>query len=539
MDFQGVNDPLRIDTSNQGGWAKLYLYAPQLYGTQVLRPFVYGFTEDVAGVLLSKGDTLSDSIRRKDVMNTENIANIIKPDPVGTAIDMSTFSAMWSFVLILHIPNNMNSGILAADGSKLLIFRGHCGDEPIDPNSAWMSSPIVNPNCRLLVHSREILRDNPKSISAFGMRNTIDVCGNTDVIDGCLNVCSNNRELYTLTPSEVLENYSFRGVDVASAPGLCSITNDRKPIAADLKDPGLHLRQILQGIDASNEEAISSEFAPHGIDSFSGVLSPATDVMQFKESVVSQLSMMSGPSNVEQGIEIRNVVTIGDIERAYPNLVVIPSQVEGTSMMDIIPQDMVNKRTAYSSMAASAISSIAAGCGLGSIAFMFQSYDPARGGDLDKTSHQVVPEYTTLSCPPSNPEMYNSTLVAAVQLFIMKIKSDLMPFIKYICGDFCIKAYYAMDRETMVDLQFLDDSASTNGDGWFQTPSRLSSLSTTSVGTKENFESNGHSLNSFVMQIQGKTQKGALGLEAFNRPGIDFGAPADNALNGLFSTSMV
>ena len=45
MDFQGVNDPLRIDTSNQGGWAKLYLYAPQLYGTQVLRPFVYGFTE--------------------------------------------------------------------------------------------------------------------------------------------------------------------------------------------------------------------------------------------------------------------------------------------------------------------------------------------------------------------------------------------------------------------------------------------------------------------------------------------------------------
>ena len=150
-----------------------------------------------------------------------------------------------------------------------------------------------------------------------------------------------------------------------------------------------------------------------------------------------------------------------------------------------------------------------------------------------------VVEYTTLSCPPSNPEMYNSTLVAAVQLFIMKIKSDLMPFIKYICVDFCIKAYYAMDRETMVDLQFLDDSASTNGDGWFQTPSRLSSLSTTSVGTKENFESNGHSLNSFVMQIQGKTQKGALGLEAFNRPGIDFGAPADNALNGLFSTSMV
>lgn len=533
MDFQGAGDPLRIDTSNQGGWAKLYLYAPQTYGTQVLRPFVYGFTEDVAGFLMDKGDSLGAAIKRKDVMNTENVANIIRPDPVGTSIDMTGFSSMWSFVLILHIPNNANSGILAAEGSKLLVFRGHCGDEPIDPSSAWMSTPIVNRNCGLIVHSREIVRDNPKFISAFGMRGSMDVVGTTDVIDGSLNMCANDHDLFLLTPSDVLGNYSYRGIDAASAPGLSSISNARTPISSNLKDPGLHLRQILQGIDASNEEISMAEFAPHGIDSFSGAMSAATDVAQYKENVVNQLTAMIGP-DTEQGIELKNIVTIGDVERAYPNMTVIPSQINDPSMMDIIPQDAPSKRTAYSSMAASAISSIAAGCGLGSIAFMFQSYDPARSGELDKTSHQVVPEYTTLTCPPSDPSMYNNTLRAAVELFMMKIKNDLAPFIKYVCGDFAIQAYYAFDRETMVDLQFLDDTPTTNGGGWFQTPSRLSSLSTTSVGNKMNFENNGKSLNSFVMQIQGKTQKGALGLTAFDRP-LDFGAPVHNETAGLFS----
>lgn len=534
MDFHGAGDPLRIDTSNQGGWARLYLYAPQQYGTQVLRPFVYGFDENVAGFLMDKGDSLSSALKRKDVMNTDTVAQIIRPDPIGTDIDMTGFSNMWSFVLILHIPNNMSSGIMAAEGSKLLVFRGHCGDEPIDPTSAWMSTPIINRNCGLIVHSREIVRDNPKFISAFGMRGSMDVVGTTDVIDGSLNACAENHDLFLLTPSDVLGNYSYRGIDVASAPGLSSISNARTPISSNLKDPGLHLRQILQGIDASNEELQTMEFAPHGIDSFSGALSAATDVAQYKENVVNQLTSMNGP-DTEQGIELKNIVTIGDVERAYPNLTVIPTQIDNPSMMDIVPQDAPSKRTVYSSMAASAISSIAAGCGLGSIAFMFQSYDPARRGELDPSSHQVVPEYTTLTCPPSDPSMYSQTLKAAVELFMMKIKNDLVPFIKYICGEFSIQAFYSFDRETMVDLQFLDDSASTNGGGWFQTPSRLSSLSTTSVGTKANFENNGKSLNAFVMQIQGKTQKGALGLTAFDRP-LDFGAPVHNETAGLFST---
>lgn len=91
------------------------------------------------------------------------------------------------------------------------------------------------------------------------------------------------------------------------------------------------------------------------------------------------------------------------------------------------------------------------------------------------------------------------------------------------CGEFFIQATYCSNAETTVNLQFLDDSASTNGTGWLETPMRLGSLSTTCVGNKDNFNHNGHSLNAFVMQVQGKTMHGAMGTAAFDRPNVDFG----------------
>lgn len=532
----GPFNPGQIDMSGSGMWARLDLHAPQSYGTQVLRPFVYGFGTDTVDTLLSKGDNIADVFKRKDVQNSSVMSEIIKPDPTGVMIHMDGFNACWSFVLTIHIPNNVNSGILAAEGSKYLIFRGHCADEPVVPSSIYLSTPIINKECRLIVHSREIIRNNPKIINAFGNRGTTDVCGAVDVIDGCLNVCSDNRELFVIKPSDVLENYSLSGLgESVSAPGLCSITNDRQPISTSLKNPGLHLKQIIQGISATEEEMKVAEFAPHGFDSFNGAMSPMNDCSVYKENVVSQLSMMGGAGEVSQGVDIKGVVTIADVERAYPNLVVQPITREVQNMMmDIVPQEGVSKKTVYSSMAASAISSIASGCGLASIAFMYTSYNPNKGDSLDKSDYRVKEEMCTLTCPPADPNAYGNTLKAAVQLFMMKMHNDLEPFIKYTCGDFMLTATYSLDTETRVDLQFLDDANMSAG--WFETPSRLSSLSSTSVGTKDNFTSNGHALNAFVLGIQGKTQKNALGLSAFDRPIME--APVESSLDGVFSASL-
>lgn len=538
MDITGDN--IRVDpvNGNTNSRRLLYLFAPRTYSNQQLRPYVYGFSEDNIDFLLGRGDTLSDAYKRKDVQNSEATAMMIRPDARGTTIDMTGFSACWTFVLILDLPNNYVGSIQYANGSKRMVYKGHCGDEPLAPGSQFMSTPILNPECRLFIHSREMIRVNDKTIGPFGMHAGMDIIGSTDVIDGCLDMCAENRELYLMTPADVLDKVAIPSIgDTATAaPALCAIANDRKAVAASLKDPGLHLRQILQGIDASASECETAEFAPHGADTFHGALSAATDCGLFKDSVTSQLSMMSsGESRINQAIDITNVLTLGEIDRIYPDIQVIPIM-NGSSpmMMDIMDQSQVSKRNVYSSMAASAISSIAASCGLGSIGFMYQSYVP-NSDALDKSGFQVVEKYTTLTYPPPNPEDYNRTIVAAVQLFRQKLQTDLVPFIKYVCGEFSLQAYYSFDQDTMVNLQFLDEN--NPGDAWFEAPMRLSSLTSTSVGNVDNFVSNGQSLNLFVAQVQGKTQKGALGLAAFDRPGIDMGNGGLNntQLSGIFS----
>ena len=66
--------------------------------------------------------------------------------------------------------------------------------------------------------------------------------------------------------------------------------------------------------------------------------------------------MSSGESRVNQAIDITNVLTLGEIDRVYPDIQVIPIM-NGSSplMMDIMDQSQVSKRNVYSSMAASAI----------------------------------------------------------------------------------------------------------------------------------------------------------------------------------------
>ena len=149
-----MDNPMRIDPTNTGAWATLMLYSPRIYGNPVLRPLVYGFYAQADNFLLSKGDTIDEAIKRKDVINTEAVASIIRPDALGTEIDMTDFSQMWTFMLLIHLPNNVRSGILASEGSKLLVFRGHCREEPIDAAAIWMSTAIINRRCPLFVHSR-------------------------------------------------------------------------------------------------------------------------------------------------------------------------------------------------------------------------------------------------------------------------------------------------------------------------------------------------------------------------------------------------
>ena len=516
--MEAIN-PLQMLSGNNRGFAKLLLYSPRFYGNQVLRPFIYGFTEDATNKLLGCGDTLTKSFDREDVANSEAIANVIKPASEGTELDMSGYQQCWTFTLVINRPNNFNGGAFAARGSQTTIISGHCAQDPVSAISI-PGSENFNMDCPLIVHSREMINDGSETINAYGMHTPTDIICADDVLDPSMDQMAKDRNLYKMTPQDVLMNYGMTAGEVVQTEANCAMCNaDRVPIQMALKSPGTHLRQILQGLDTQNETVKLAELSPRGAGSL-GAINDVYDVDQYKTGVGNQLGQMSvGCMTQTNGIDVTGVFTIGDVARVYPDVTIITQRLPMYNQIgDIIPQATVDPQVQYSSMVSSATAAIAADCGLSSISFQYVSHDPAHRNDLDKSSFQVVPENTYLSSPPGDQETYNQVLVAAVSMFRMRFKKEVAPFILGVVGDFAVQVIYSINSETMVKLHLLENNLTNFLDGWTEAPNRLSSLSTTSVGNVNDFQNNGHALNEFVLQVNGKTSVNAMGLPAFDMP---------------------
>lgn len=501
--------------------ARLFLYSPRNYGMSVLRPYMYGFNEDATNLILGAGATLEGVLENQRVANSREVAELIRPESNGIGIDMTYYSSCWTFVLAIYNSTDYASKVFSAPGGTVTILTGHCEDEPITQASIWdPNHHVTNPLCKLIVHSREILNSSQMA-TPLGMHSSLDVMCAEDIVSPGMNLTANNHDLYRMTPYDVLQNYSIIGGQTCSLEAQCALVNSKKnvPIQMALKTPGTHLRQIFQGLDSQAALTRRNELTPHGIGDL-GVLGGAFDVDAFKNGVARLFSNTEGSANIQTGgLDVGGVITIGEIERIYPACQVHVTKFDNPNpQLDIIPQTVMDPQVTYSSMISSSVQAIAADCGLSSIGFQYQYYDPRRANDLEKYGWQVISEYTMLAAPPLNPGDYNNMLVAAVEKFRMRFHSDVAPWIAGTNGNFFVQVTHSNNGETQVHLEFLDNNMSNRLQGWYEAPNRLAGTTTTSVGTSGHFQANGQSLNSFVLEMQGKTELGPTGQTAFQMP---------------------
>lgn len=514
--------------------ALLLLYSPRVYGTQVIRPFTYGFTDQALDKLMNGGPTMSAALNRKDIATSPEIANTIRPDDGmnSVSMDMNMLSNSWTFMLIIKQPNNYRGVAMSASGVRTTVMTGYCIGEPANPFTLHMSSPTMNPQCKFIVENRQVLSDSAAQIDAYGMRSSSAVMWNDDIVDPSLNLLASNRDLYYMTPSKVLENYDYTGTDNSSlsTPGLCAVaTNDRTPIQATLKTPGVHLKQIVESLDSQNKETQLSEYSPQGISAAGSIFSAADDVEMYKSGVVSKLSSGAASAMIQSGpIDALSVFTLQELNNAYPNLdVSIQKFTNPNAQYDVIPQTVVNPVVAYSSFVSSAISSLASDVGLNSIDFMYTSYDPAKRNNAEKDTFQVVSNNVYLTCPPQNQEMMSLTLAGAVDSFRQLFRTNVAPFITGVLGHFTLTARYLSNGETLVDLKLLDFGSNTNMNGWYESPNRLSNFSSTTIGSESAFTNNAQSLNALVLKTQGKTSVNSMGVPALPSGMTMDSAPCD------------
>ena len=509
-------NPFLIDGSMDGNRpvAILFLYTPRIYGTQVLRPYIYSFSEQAVDKLLGGGDTMSEAFRRADIAGSEEVASCIKPDPDGISLNMDVASMMWTFLLFIRKPNNYNGAAMQAQGFNTSIMTGQCLEEPVGPMGS------INLNCRLMVHSRQVLNSGT-ILNAAGARQKTRILVSDDIIDPSMSMASDNQELFLVTPFTVMEHYDDGDVRASTEGEVALPALDRSPVPVALKTPGVHMTKILNGLDIQNKEASSREFSPDGLSGLD-TLSPADDIDQYKTGFANKMSQLSfGCAAQMNGVDVTSLFTIGELDRMYNGgLKVKVQQVSETARYDVIPQDISNPKVAYSSFIASSIIGLAMDTGLSSISFMYTSHDPIKANCLVKSTFQVAPDDTYLAAPPKDPEMMRKTLVSAVQTFQTLFEKNVAMFIVPVVGDFTVMVRYSNTGECQVNLQLEDFGMNTNlsENAWVESPMRMSAVTTTSVGNRKTFMGNGHTLSSLLLYTQGKTQLGALGMPAFRTP---------------------
>lgn len=516
------------------GQATMWVYTPLAYGKQMLRPYTYNISQNALDILTDKrareDGTMSALLGNREIVQRPEIAGSIVPQGNGIELDMTTTNHLWTFVLQIDIvsPWLGGSSMNNVTARRRVLYTGVFLDEPILPHTLFSASPVPNPDCSMRVtHATESVIS--PGANALGDSTRVTVRSDIDIVDSALDSQANDRDLYLSTPDKLLSEHHDNGI---TTEGLAALANVNKGVGvvSDLKSPMAHLRALLMGLD--QQVSIYESSAGNTVGSHMAGAEDIYDVDSFKRGVAGEWSQMSTALNEASGaIDPGVVMKLGFVISKFPNIVIIPQRVGTdsgyTPLMSeghVCDPTRVNPKTIYSSMIASAVSTLANNFGLSSINFSYDSYQGQYGSNRGGT-FEVHDAY--LAMPPSNPDSGKQLLAHALELFKRQFLLDLVPSIKASNnGDFQMHVSYMCNAETYVDFNFYD-WASLQTEGIYETTNRIANITSTSVMDSAGFINNGESLDVLVHNVYGKHIPNGFGTVAFgNDPGDVLVAPA-------------
>ncbi len=505
-----------------GKGATLWLYSPRQFGTQVLRPYLYNFTDGMVDKLCGAAPSIREALLRKDVMQSPDIANAIRPEANGIPLDTTVVSSSWTFLLSIDLAAKGYGGDIAqlATPSRL-ICSGWCADSPIVEHTLNWAEPIVNENCILNITHHTFL-DFLDRATAMGSAPQLNVKMNNDLINSTIDMMATNTDTYLMTPGDVIQNVHMDGgsgtrITTEGTAAVANFKDDTAILPGVLKSPMHHLKSIVTNLSSAIDAESSAELATRS--PIAGTLGLDNDCMDN----ITRMFANNAPRAIDntfqqQAIDVTKPITIGELNRIRPDLMVVPQRIAATAQCDIIPQTEISQKVAYSSMVSSAISAIAADCGLCGVDFSYASWTSSMDLSLDHGRFEIRAAY--LFMPNSDPAVAQRQLEAALMRFRYNLENSLFPVLKGASGDFELHARYDMSSETIVDLHYNDYSYSNEGRGYYESSNRLSNLNTPLLGTNQQFISNGAELNKLIAGCAGRSVTNYLGQTAFPANGM-------------------
>lgn len=517
------NQMAGIGTSFNRG-AILWLYSPRTYGTQVLRPYLYNFTDGMIDKLCNSAPSMRDAMCRRDIIQSPDLAMAIRPEANGIALDTSVFADAWTFLLTTDMaPKYMGGDIAQLASPSRLICSGWCTECPVVEHSINWAQPIINENCILNITHHTFI-DFMDRATAIGGCPQSNVKMNNDLIDSTMDMMAMHTDTYLMTPGDVIQNvhmdegYGSR-ITTEGTAAVANIKDNTAILPGVLKSPMHHLKSIVSELGSAIDNENSIEHS---------VRSPMNSTLGIdNDSLANVINTFSnnvpravGATFQQVGIDVTRPISIGDLHRMYPDIRIQPQIIARNAQCDVIPQTEISMKVTYSSMVSAAITSIAADCGLCGVDFSYKSWSQSIDMSIDHGMFEVRNAFLLL--PNNDPQVAGRQLEAALMRFKFNLEGSLFPVLKAASGDFELHARYDLANETIVDLHYNDYTYSSEGKGYYEASNRLSQLNTPLIGTNEQFISNGAEINRLIAGCAGKSIVNALGNSAFG--GINNGS---------------
>lgn len=512
-DMLGSAAPGLLGGFNPGN-VDIFLYSPKKIDTQVIRPYVYQFNENMVDRMVESADPRS-ALKNGGIFSDPNFSSAIRPESNGIPMSMAPMSALWTFVLVIDLPLGANAaGIVASGAQTRLVCTGWCSDEPIDPRTIHNTSPSPNYNCVFTVTHRTVLRVGDR-IGALGGTPQRCITDDDDFIGGYLANMPmlSNKDLLLAAPGDVLGGVGDVTMDANGNPisrttmeGAYAVAaigdNPSVSLPTRLKSPRHHLQEIVGALHSSVELAKQSEYGASSDVTDAGNLLCIDPIDQAYNDYKAQLFRSAGTAPRCLGLDVSVPFTLGQLNTIYPNSRLWPIMTRSESQWDVVPQTQISAKIMFSSLVASTVSTLAVGEGLAYIHFGFTS---------QKTSLSSEPgvfrvEIAGLLAPDPNPQIADAQLAAACQRFKMNLMNDLFPILKAAANDtdFSLGCRYDLGSETLVDLHFLDNYYSTEGVGYYETNNRLPVFATPNLSNTDTFVNNGVQLQCLGQHVAGR-----------------------------------
>lgn len=472
----------------------LFIFPPKQHVQQVVRPYYYNFTEDLANKMAG-GDPY-DAVTNLAAAS-DAIKSSVLPTHDGQVVDTYSLDSYYSFILIIDSRSSSANMLDSGGPSKRSIMIGYFLEEPHSP----LDQTVINPNARL-IFTHVDMASSSQSYGPNGVSNEFVMLGSDDIVHQMMDA--------NFAPSMSLCDYS----SIAYAHNRDTYTNalvrnsnpitlaelDKRAahIPETLKSPKNHLvgiaeaaQQAWQAVgDLSIDTPVSAELGS-GEDMFSNASSVMMGRMQ-KRGINHSLMQLIDPTQPAY---------LSQLNALWPDMYVWPCREENTPTFDLADPLSLSPESILSSMVSNTVSSYCRLNMITSIQFRYNSWYTSPDG-MHKGQWDIKNISTTLQ--GDNP---NNVKHQANQ-FRLLMESGLFPILEAHVGEFDVMVSFDGTGDTSVCLNSLDNGRIRNE--FVVSHNRLGGMINPTVGSFDALSTNQNQLtglfNGVVNSVVGQSE---------------------------------